>query len=450
MGLYNNIALFLSFENSIKKSMEVTCLGQIISLKEEKDYLDKYILKILKCNENKNIENKKIIIYVEKEKNYISGDIIFVKGIIDKPEEARNFYGFSQLNYLKSKKIYGIIKVEKNQYIKTEKNIYYYIGNIKENLKKSIQYLYSENYENSIGKILLGLDENIDEQISTNFRDAGISHVLAISGLHISYVVFIINLILEKVIYNIKIRNICVCIIIILFLIITGMSPSCTRACIMAIFHLIAQNLYRKNNVFICLFFSFAFIIFLNMYSVYNIGMWLSFLGTLGIVLFHDFICKILNIKKDKFSHKVINIILVSVSAQILLWPVVLYYFNTISLTFFISNIFISILIGPIILLGFISIFLYYICLPLSEIVVFVEEILMKILYTIAEICSKIPFSKIYIKGTNEWILILYYSLIIVILINYYKNKFKFLKKVVFIKNIMFLKKIFRKDKNCF
>ena len=431
MGLYHNIALFFSFENLFKHPAEITCIAEIIDLKEEKTYVDKYTFQIISCTEIPDSKNKKCIAYIEKDKNYKAGDVIKLNGVIEKAEKARNFYGFNNRNYLKQNKIYGIMEVAESQYIKSKKDIYYILGTIQFSLDEKIQTLYSENYVGFIKKVLFGMNGNIEEEIKSDFRDAGISHVLAISGLHISYIVMMINYIFGKMILNIKIRNRLICLFLILFLGITGASPSCMRACVMNMLYLIAQNVYRKSNIYMSIGFAFCVLLFFNMYVVYNIGMWLSFLGTLGIVLFHPFLNRIFKLKKEKIFHKIIDIIMVSISAQILIWPVVLYYFNTISFTFFISNIFISILIGPIIILGYVSVILSYFLLPFAKIVVIVEELFVQILFWIADICSKIPFSKIYIKGTNEWVLITYYSVIGFLIYNYFKRRFCIFRKIV-------------------
>lgn len=91
LGLYKNIALFFSFEMIPEKAIEVTCVAEIIELKEEKKYLDKYTLKIIDSKVNNNLEGKKFTVYIEKELDFKPGDIILINGNLERPEEARNF-----------------------------------------------------------------------------------------------------------------------------------------------------------------------------------------------------------------------------------------------------------------------------------------------------------------------------------------------------------------------
>ena len=98
-----------------------------------------------------------------------------------------------------------------------------------------------------------------------------------------------------------------------------------------------------------------------NPFNILAVGMWLSFGGTLGIVLFHKFLLRYFECKfkiKSKFIINFLSIFLVSFSAQIMILPIMIYCFNTVSLTFFISNLLIYFLIGPLLSLGYISLIL--------------------------------------------------------------------------------------------
>ena len=102
-------------------------------------------------------------------------------------------------------------------------------------------------------------------------------------------------------------------------------------------------------------------LLFINPYNIFAVGMWLSFGGTLGIVLFHRFLKRFIECKfkiKSKVTKSFLEVLLVSFAAQILILPIMVYCFNTISLTFFVSNLMIYFLVGPILALGYISLIL--------------------------------------------------------------------------------------------
>lgn len=119
------------------------------------------------------------------------------------------------------------------------------------------------------------------------------------------------------------------------------------------------------------------------------------------------------------------NTSFVSISAQIILFPIIAYNYKTISLTFIITNILTSYLIGIIIILGFLLIIISF---PFYGLALFLGKIykaLIDILSFITGFTAKIPFSKTYIKVPYIWEIIIYYILVIVIYYFYkrYRNE---------------------------
>ena len=103
MGLCYDIALIFSYNNKYPENTYLKSNGEIIGLKEEKQYKNKYIVKI---------KNTKLILYTSKEKEFFPGDIVLIEGDFEKGEVSRNFGGFNYRNYLRQKGIYGIINAK--------------------------------------------------------------------------------------------------------------------------------------------------------------------------------------------------------------------------------------------------------------------------------------------------------------------------------------------------
>ena len=136
-----------------------------------------------------------------------------------------------------------------------------------------------------------------------------------------------------------------------------------------------------------------------------------------GIIYFMEIINKGLNklIKKDnKLTKYIKSIISVSLSVQIVIIPIMIYNYKTLSLTFFIANILTSFLITIIIIFGFLIIILFPI-IKYIKIFGIIYKILIKIFLGIIKITSKIPLSKIYIKTPFFYQIIIYYFLIFLI-----------------------------------
>ncbi len=429
MGLLlYNIAFVFSFDKIYPEKCEIEGIAKIISIVEEKEYYNKYIVKFLSNKKTK------LIIYTDKKENFIPGDIISIKGKFEKAQKARNYGGFNYRNYLKQQKIHGIVYCEKISKIKES----FHIQKVRLYIYNKINNLYKDEYSKFLNGILIGKSDELSDNIKENFRDSSISHILAISGLHVSYVVIGLKFILDKIINSKKIKNILIIMFLFFFAFFTGFSSSCIRACIMNVMIFLNSNLHRKNNFYINFLLAFFIIISINPFNIFNVGMWLSFFGTLGIVLFYNFFVRISEIKLKK-KYKILNIFFVSFSAQILIFPIMIYVFNTISFTFFISNILVSFIIGPILVIGYISIIFSIFLNPIAKLLSKLENLLIYIIFKIAEICSKIPFSKIYVITPKIIFIILFY-IIIFYLIYLFKTRFFYMMKLVFFKKKIVIK----------
>ena len=455
MGLCINIASFFYIDKKIEKIEYVEFLAKVISIKEEKEYINKYIVKILNSNSDNYIKNIKVIIYTEKELELLPGDIIYGKGNFSIPDYKRNYGGFDYNKYLKQFKIFGIIQIEECQKISKQKDFNCILENIRYKFLIKIDDLYDSKTAEFLKSLLFGKTDGLTENIKESFRDSSLSHVLAISGMHVTYVIIGINFILSKLIKYKKIRNNILICCIIFFSFVTGNSVSGVRACIMAVMTMLANNFERKNNFYISLIYSFLIIILYNPYNIYNIGLWLSYMGTLGIVCYSTFFKKYINrkikLKKrevffiEKIKNYLIENLVVTCSAQILIFPIMMCVFNTISISFFISNILVSFFIGPLLILGYLSVLLSFIKFPFLKLIISITEFFIVIVVKISEICSKLPFSKIYVTTPSIIVVFLYYAILMFLLYFSYKNRLYFIKIIIsksFLKNELIKMKI--------
>lgn len=435
-----NIAFVFSFEKIYPESDSTCFVGEIISIKEEKDYYNKYILKVKNNKEIPNSKNTKLILYTDKDIEFFPGDIVSVKGDFNKAEKATNYGGFSYRNYLKQEKIYGMVKSKSVEKINKKIDFYYIIGIVQDFLFRRIDLLYKGDYKEFLNGILLGNTSTLDKDLKESFRESSLSHILAISGMHVSYIVIGLEIILKNLIVNKKKRNYILIVLLIIFSFLTGLKASCLRAVITYSFLLLASNTYRKNNFYISLAISIIIILLINPFNLFNIGMWLSYFATIGIVIFSKLIKRIINLKiiktQNAFLNRVIDIFSISVSAQILIFPITIYCFNKISFSFFISNILISFIIGPILALGYTSILFSIVFFPIAKIIANIENILIKLLFIISKICSKIPFSNIIVVTPNFILVLLYYFLFFYLVFINCKNKYQLFRCILKFSNL--------------
>lgn len=421
----------------------------IVEGPKENEYTYSYVIKV---NEGK-YKNKKFIAYVKKhDKNIFEyGNLVKLQGEFKAPDSARNYKGFDYSKYLKTKKIYGIIGIEKIDVInKVELNHFFIIVNdLRKNILYKINTLLPNSTQGLLSGILIGQTENLSKEVTESFKNSGLTHVLSVSGMHTSYLIIGIGYILNK--NSKKTKQIATIIILIIFMFLTKLSLTVIRATIMSIIMIGSKIFYRKLDILISMCLSLLITLIYNPYSINDIGLQLSYLGTLSIVLFnkpiYNFVFQKLNSNysklNDYYKYKkvtfdlaknTLQLVCVSVSAQILIIPIIALQFNNICLSFWISAIFTSFIIGVIVILGFITIILSFVFIP--KILIFILNFLLESLIFISGTISNIPFSNLLIKTPKLIYIYFYYAVVIYIYYCIYKSRkinIKIVVKVILI-----------------
>ena len=420
--IYKNIEYEKSFKD--EENLEVTAI--VLSQKEEKDYNYTYKIKLLK-GKNK---NKCLYLKIDKkqEVNLEYGDKIFITGEFQEPQGMRNEGGFNYKEYLKSLNIYGSVKAKNIKVIEQNKgNIFMnFIYKISDEIKENIEEFMGEKYSGLLIGLLLGDSSKIDENMEENFKITSLTHILAVSGAQVSYIIVAMYSLLKRKIGIQKTRVVIIASLI-FYTALTGFSPSIVRAGIMGIILMISGLVFRKNDIINSIAISLFFMLVYNPFLLENVGLQLSYLGTIGIIGFNKTIILILkNIQirnrkwKYKINRKLIlliskikEILAVTMSASLAVVPVMIYHFNLFGTYFLITNLLASIIIGPITLLGTLLVIISFISINIAKILSYILKFLIDILLFISSF-SKLPISKIYIPTPKiSFIIIIYLSLII-------------------------------------
>ena len=276
---------------------------------------------------------------------------------------------------------------------------------IENQIRKKIK---TKEHQDILLGILLGNDEGIEKETKQNFIGSSLSHILAVSGMHVAYVIAITGYILTLLKIGKNETKITTIFLLIFFMLLTNNTPSVKRACIMAILSIIAILIGRKSDNINNMGISLLIILIQNPFYILNTGLILSYIATLGIILL---------LPKENEKNLLQKIMQVSISAWVAIFPINMILFRTISLTFIFSNILISSIIGIIIILGFtISIPIYIPIVPT------ILEVLLSALTKITEIFSNIPISNILVCPPTYLIISIYY---IILLFGIYFKKLK-------------------------
>ena len=411
-----------NYENTYKDNEKVKCVAVVISQAKEKQYSYVYKIKVLNSNKLFYLNlNKKM----EKQLEY--GDKVKIDAIFQEPSESRNYGGFSYKDYLKTVKIYGTLKAENVTVLEKNQGIFLIqiINKVSARIKKNIDSIMPEKEAEMLKGLLLGDISGIDDGIQEEFKISNLSHILAVSGMQVNYIIFAVEWVCSKIVgkRNSKILTI---VILILYMAITGFSPSIVRATIMGIILILSTIVYKKNDFWNTLAFSLLLILIYNPFLIQNVGLVLSYLGTIGIVVFNKTIflfADTIRIKNKKWRYK-INLkskrlkkikqnIAVTLSAQLAVFPYMIFSFNLFGTYFLITNLLAGLVIEPITIIGIIAVAISFISIKFSNFFSYVVQFLVNTLMLVAKI-SNLPFSKIYFSTPKIiTVIVIYVSLIL-------------------------------------
>lgn len=417
-----------SFKDKYKNIEEITAVATIVGNPKEKEYKTTYKIKVESVNGNREYKNTYLQLEIKKANDGITykyGQKLLIAGTFKEADGKRNNSGFDYKEYLKINKMHGIITA-KQESIKVlkEKNLNIILININRcnnKIKENANKLFDKNEANLLSGILIGDKEGIEKEVQENFRDSNLSHMLAVSGAHVSYVILGITYALKKVKVNKLWSNMITIVTLCCFIFLTGASSSVIRACIMAIYIIIGHMMHRKTKLISSVSLSLLIILILNPYKLFDIGLQLSYGGTIGIILFSGVLAKKAKLNNllegfvNKLKYRVKQLIVVCVSANLIIFPIIAAHYSTMCLTFVISNICAGPILGVIIILGFITIFVSFVSIDIAKPFALILNIFIQILMYITKICSSLPFSKLYIKTPSLSQIIIYYMILIFI-----------------------------------
>lgn len=399
--IYNLNDYYDAIYKNIEGEKSIVCV--VISDYSDKEYKYRYRVKIISINNDEEYSGIELYLDIKLEgAKYIPefGDKILVKGEISIPNTSRNYKGFDYKEYLKTQKIFGtidgseILKISENATSIISKGI----NIIQNSMKKSFNRILDEEEASLCIGILIGDRSDISDEVETNFKNSNLTHMLAVSGSHITYIINGFALLLGNA--NKRAAKIATIIFLLFFMILTSFTSSVLRASFMGILILVSSLIHRKPDTINNLGISALILLLINPYTILDIGFILSFAGTLGIIMFSKKITKCFSkILPDKKNlNFLIDSFSITISANIMIIPIMAYSFSTVSFTFWISNI----LAGPIMeivtILGFIVYFISLAFFPLAFFLGIVLNFLLSLLLKIAEISSLIPGSSVYIK----------------------------------------------------
>ena len=336
--------------------------------------LDANFIKTKDKNIRKNI---KFGVYINDIKDLKNGDLIELEGKVYFPKKPKNVASYNEYIRFKTEgifyKIYptNIKKIGYNKFI-------YGMENIKERLALIYDNILPKAESSILKAMILGQKDELDNQIKDLYKNSGIYHILAISGLHIG----ILAIFLSKVFSLIskKFAPFVTGIVLILYCIFTGASPSTLRATIMSIIVLFSYVIYEEPDFISSICLSAIILILKNPYNLFDLGFLYSYVCVFSIAFLGGRICSLYKL------NFILKSLIVSFFISIAIKPITAYYFYNITLFDFLANIIILPFMSIVVILGFLSLGVGIFSLGLAKILISLVYIILKYFMIVAKV----------------------------------------------------------------
>ena len=330
----------------------------------------------------------KVIIYFKKDSlNPVQlkyGDKILISKALQQITNSGNPGAFNYRRYSSFKQIFHNVYLKNNEWtILPDKDIDPFNNFLFKARQKILNILKKNIGEDDdqlaiAEALLIGYTQDLDKDLVQAYSNTGVVHIIAISGMHLALIYLLLVRIFNKIPYVKRSRItkvVCILSCLWLFSLLTGGSASVLRAAVMFTCIVIGENFTKKASIYNSLAASAFLLLCYNPYFLYDVGFQLSYLAVLSIVVFQKPIYHLIFIKK-KWPRILWELVSISFAAQILTFPVCIYYFHQFPILFLFTNI---------------------IMVPLSSLILYVEIILIAL--------SWIPLVGLYVGKITWWLI---------------------------------------------
>ncbi len=392
---------------------EAVIEGYVASYPQKKNKTQTFHIKTSKVifNGQEQEIKSKIFIITNKLKSYNYGDIVIIFGKLEKMENTDEFNFkefFSSRGILLKTMMPEIEKTNEssgNFFLRT-------LFNLRISFEEKLRNIFQEPFFSLVLGLLLGA-KTMPGEFMEIFNKVSLTHIIVVSGYNLSVIANFLKGIFQPI--SRKLAFWLPLLGITTFVLFVGPEPPITRAMIMAFIVLLAKQKGRRvDGVFSLLFAAFLMILLNPLVLKYDPGFQLSFAATLGILIFSDKISKkLLKIKVPNFLSELIAS---SLSAQLMVLPLVLLYFDRISIVGPIANLLVLPIIPIIMLLSFISGLLAFININLSYFISLLPSVLMIYIFKVSEFFSNFSWAALEFKSSFLFLPIYYFLLFILFL----------------------------------
>ncbi len=300
----------------------------------------------------------RVLIFDERFSNVVYGDRVRVSGILSMPEEFETDTGrlFDYPKYLLAHGVTHTMSFPKIRVLAHGEGNYLLnkLYEVKHAFIRAVGRALPEPESALLnGLLLLGEKQSLGEDVTHAMRNAGVVHIIVLSGYNVAIVIQAITFVLLYLLPRVYAFGVAA-VFVIAFALMTGLSETTLRATLMALLMMIATVLHRPKVALRGLLFAAALMSLFNPYVVlYDLSFQLSVLATLGLILFSDRIATYLPFITTQF--KLREIVSTTLATQVTVLPLLIYSIGAVSLVFLPANVLVLPAVPVAMFLGFIA-----------------------------------------------------------------------------------------------
>ena len=409
-----------------------------------------------------------VIIYFFDEPDVQIGNVVKVEGEFKHFEHARNPGNFEIRDHYMSIGIYGMVYGDSYE-VKDESCDLLRQGlyDLRVYIKDLLNDICSKDKAQVYSAIMLGDKSDLDDTTKELYSVSGIAHLLAISGLHISFIgLFFFKLLRRK--FGYVVSGSVSLFAVVAFAIMSGMGISTIRAVVMFLCLVLGQMLGRWNDNVTTISLVGIFLILWNPFVILNSGFQMSFAAIIGILIVWPKVSYLLGLK-NKFSareldknasekekrhlvyiiikHKILNAALFSLNISVFMAPIIAYYYYQLPIYSFVLNLIVVPLMGVVIVSGTLGVIGGFLARWLGSILIIPGCLILDLYTGLSKLISMLPFLSVVVGKPSVYIIILYYALLFSIIFFFsHRKKVGELSKKTYEKNGKDLRQI-KKEK---
>lgn len=339
-----------------------------------------------------------------------------MSAVINKPKPATNPGGFNYERYLASQGISGTVNLLNGAGIsvvgKEPGGWINKLGfKIKNKVLGIVEHCLDKNQAGLLSGMIIGYKDGLDENAFQAFSRAGLTHIMVASGMNVAFIILPLMFLFNKLRLGNKTSSIITIFVLILFVFVAGFSASVVRAVIMGIIILAGKIIMRETDIHTSISAAALILLFINPYTLYDIGFQLSFMATMSLVMFYPPIKKA--VTHRRIPEIVADTLAATLAAQLGVIPVTLYYFNNLYLISVISNLLVVPLVQVITIIGFIMVFAGLLNIHLAVLIGYINNSFLSFVLFVTEISSKVPYASLKLPTPPIWLVLLYYIFIL-------------------------------------